>query len=415
MLRFIVATLFLSLFACEENYEKNKPYSAPALPATADVVGNRVLTPTNPNGGDVVGKFEPLDPEESERRKALNVIQPILWGESIAGITMTTAFSEASSILSNSVGTNGFFVFYSEHVAIAWTGAEPNVPFAIVALDGYGGSLSVGGSIGDIKIGSDLSSLLGSYEQNQEFVRTLARTFDGQGAGYDCFALNTCRYLEFNDGFKQLEFRRGVISIDNQNRISLIYSLMDQTYPAPLTGDYVYGQSLGGLTLASNRTTTEQAIGFPVSEDAFFDFYDSLNIGIQWGGDNSPLVIIAQNRFAGDINIGDSITKKIGDSMIDILDTPPDPATVSDAELVETHAPALIQKLERILHNRAADYNCLEPGVDVTPTCKLGIFDDQLVLDLPEGAFLLQRKGTMDLDVVSLTAPRTFEEEETAE
>lgn len=375
---------------------------------SSNVIRNEVLPPTNPNGGAVEGKSEAMDPEEALRRKTLNVIQPIVWGESLAGITMSTTFEEAQSILSNVVGSTGFFTFYAEHLAVAWTGAEPNVPFAIVALDGYAGTLSLPAPFGNVKIGDDVSGLLqGSYGDRQNLAQALARTLEKRSANYNCLSESTCRYLEFDDGFKRLEFENGVITIDNENKINLIYSIIDQTFPEAATGDYIYGQSVAGHTLGTNKATAEQTLGFPVNSDSFFEYYDSLNLAFQWDAATRPLTIVARKHFNGNILIGDSINKRIGDSLLDILDTPPDPATVSDDDIINIHVPALLVKIESILHDRAVDYNCLDALP--APTCAYEVFPDQVRLDFPQGAFILNRSTSLELDIASIVNEREFE------
>lgn len=407
-----VMILIFLMLSCEEKYEKNRPYSAYPQSA-ADVVTNQKLPPTNPDGGKIEGKSEAMDPEESQRRKTRNVGQPIVWGESIAGISMTTSFEEAQGILSESVGSSGFFIFYGEHLAVAWSGGEPNVPFAIVALDGYGGAISLPEPFGDIRVGDDISSFFSDdYEANRNTVRALARVFDKEGAGYDCLARQTCRYAEFDNGEKRLEFQRGIIAVDSSNRISLIYTLIPQSFPAPVSGDYVYGETIAGYSLGSTRASTEQELGLPIlaaSQTNPLDYYDSLNLVFQWGADNLPLSIIIRHHFDGNILIGDSISKRIGDSLIDVLSTPPDTSTVTDEELIDIHVPNLLKTMERLFHDRAIDYDCLSPGQDLDPTCALEVFETSIRLDFPMGSFILNRSANLEVLAASLSIEQEFE------
>ncbi|NRA66404.1 MAG: hypothetical protein HRU19_18095 [Pseudobacteriovorax sp.] len=420
---FLTMVIGLGLIACEESYQKSAPFQAPeTLKDSADIRAQGDLIPTNPTAGQVGGKADFLDPIESQRRAEINVIQPIVWGTSMGGISTSTTLAEAKQILANPVSQSTSFTIYSESLAVFWSGIDPNVPLILVALEGYAGKLQLPAPYPAISTKSDLTPYLSSESDGDEFARALERSFQGQPNTFDCIASRTCRVLRYDDGSQEIDFSNGQIIMNADLTVRDIYTPLPQTLPPRLTGDVnLQATTIGTYALATSRVTLEagqeQALDLvrsPFSQyaeprfdsilEGFVLYYDDLNFGVQWGEQNTVSLMFARKNYIGDIlfDVGSDTRKKIGDSLIDLMtvdDQPND--TTTDDVLVSTTAPALIRDLDRLINQRAADYNCITES-----TCELKVFFDRFELNLNTSTIVVDRNNQLTLNTAAVHAAR---------
>lgn len=418
----ITAMIGLSL-ACEESSTKTVPFQAPnTVKNSADVTSMRDLIPTNPTAGEVSGKAILLDPAESERRRAINVIQPIIWGESIAGISTTTTFNEAKAILANPVSESTNLTIYSEYLGVFWNGGQPNLPQTLVAISGYAGTLELPAPYSSITTKQDISSYVDTPEKRANFIVDLERSFSSTTPDYNCLQERSCRILAFEDGSQFYDFSNGRIAVNADNTVNNIFTPLALTFPPRLTGDALLQQGqIGKYSLASTRAGVESALGgsldlirSPLSQykadrydallEGYLMYYDDLALGVQWLEDNTPTLMAVREGFLGELvfSVNNNVRKRIGDSTIDLILTDrPDPSTLNDDDLVNTTAPALIRDIDRTLYSRADGYDCLSQN-----TCQLTAYFDRFELMLNTVTLVVSREPNLNIKMVAVHAAR---------
>jgi len=329
--------------------------SEDAVPAT------RTL-PTRPEGGFVEGKVSTLDPEEAERRRNKNLVEPIVFGTSVAGITMSTPYSEALNTLVY-YGSNQGIDFFQEHIVVAWgAGADP-VPFQIGIQDGYGGKLKLPDPYGEVSVGQFMAGKITSVNELRQFMLTVGAAFENQSsATYDCEKSLTCQLNE-DASFFMLDFRRGGIYLGKEANlpIGFMYFSQPQRFFATLVDPIVHNISIGGLTFQSRRATAEVRLGPTIGEQVegglVFSYYDRGSFAVAWGADTTPMAFKAVGIYQGPLNFGAAIgSRKIGEPFANYAITTDD-------------GTALMLALDRGLNNRAADYNCAT--ATTPPTCQV--------------------------------------------
>jgi hypothetical protein len=324
--------------------------------------------PTRPDGGFVEGKGKALDPEEAERRRNKNIAEPIVFGTSVAGITMNTRYSEAMDTLVY-YASNQSADFFQEHIAVIWNGGPDPVPGLIVIQEGYAGKLKLPAPYGELSVGQAMSGRIGSVNDIRSFMLTAGAQFEGQAPGYDCEKALTCQFNE-DETLYMLDFRRGGIYLNKTADLSIafIYFSQPQQFFAPLTDAITHNSSIGGLTFQSRRTSAELRLGPTMGEQfeggILFSYYDRGNFAVAWGGDGTPSAFKAVGKYAGTQNFGGAIgVRKIGDSF------------ASYATVDET-GQALLLALDRTLNNRTDPaYDCSFSSDTVQATCQAVVVD----------------------------------------
>lgn len=317
--------------------------SEDAVPATRPL-------PTRPDGGLVEGKGQTLDPEEAERRRNKNIIEPIVFGNSVAGISMSTPYSEAMKTLVY-YGSNQGIDFFQEHVVVAWGGGADPVPFQIGIQEGYAGTLKLPAPYGEVSLGQQMAGKINNLDELRQFMLVSGAAFENQPNTYNCETSLTCQFNE-NESFYMLDFRRGGIYLSKATGlpIGFMYFTQPQRFFAPLVDPILHNLSIGGLTFQTKRTTAEARMGPTIGEQLegglVFSYYDRANFAVAWGTDSTPSAFKAVGAYQGTQNFGTTIgTHKLGDSFASYAVTTDD-------------GTALMLALDRGLNNRAADFNC---------------------------------------------------------
>jgi hypothetical protein len=390
------------LISCREKADDPPHFVETSKPSSAEATAKIPYQPTNPSGGVIPGKGEPLDPEENARRQARNTAKPIVWGESIAGISLDTTREEATTILAQRLTTSGAFEIYPESIQIAWSNTQPRVPQIIVAFGTYGGELTLPEPIGKVSLGDDLSEHFESDPNGEQFMRTIGAHFEGQDPNsYDCRTELTCAPSVFNN-LRFFEFKGGSIGVTSDYKLNLVYIVPNQNFFPRVTAPAVYGQSIGGVSLNSQRANVEAQIGRPQGQSGGLFYYDDLNMVIAWNLRNVPALVGAQEDFLGDIEFPEAIggSRKIGDSMT---------SAINGVDVVgNSPAENLIISLDRALvEERAPDYNCL-----TEETCQVEAQDGTLLLNLAKGTYAVSDDADLNLQFVSLVPEQTSFAEE---
>lgn len=279
--------LFLS-FSCNENndFEDSEPSHS-----AADLIKQRKpnipTTPTNPEGGAIVGKPNSGTPVENDDRISQNISQEIIFGKQVANISMETTLFQSQKILSKPMSAVNGQVRYGEAITVVWRDSPPRVPVFISISEGYQGALKMPAPFNEFKVGTSLTGLLGDTEaDDQNFLRTLARHFDGEDESYDCLIVNACDVIVSLTA-KQYVFRQGgfIVSNDRHKIIESIFFWPEIPPPTdPITVGGVFGDTVAGMNMEMTRQEAEQFIGSSLGllRDGR-SVYDNGNLTVLWG------------------------------------------------------------------------------------------------------------------------------------
>ena len=300
----------LSSISCNENndFEDSEPSHS-----AADLIKQRKpnipTTPTNPEGGNIVGKPNSGAPIENEERVSQNIDQEIVFGKQVANISMETTLFQSQKILSKPLSAVNGQVRYGEAITVVWREAPPRVPVFISISEGYKGTLKMPPPYNEFKVGTSLAGLLGDTQTDDEnFLRTLARHFDGQDESYDCIILNSCDVI-VNLTVKQYVFRQGgfIVSNDRHKIITSIFFWPEIPLPtAPITTGGVFGDTVAGINMNTTREEAEKIIGNSLGllNDGR-SVYDNGNLTILWNffPPFTPIFLNLGDGFQGPITL----------------------------------------------------------------------------------------------------------------
>ena len=310
-------------YSCNENkdFEDSEPNHS-----AADLIQQRKpnipTTPTNPDGGAIVGKTASPTLGENEDRVAENVDKEIIFGKQVANISMETTLFQSQKILSKPLSAFNGQVRYAEGLIVVWNETAPRTPSFISISEGYKGTLKMPPPFNEFKIGTSLAALLGNtVAEDQEFLRTLARHFDGQDETYDCLVVNTCDVV-VSLTTKQYVFRQGgfVVSNDRHKLITSIFFWPEiPPHTEPITTGGVFGDTVAGISITTTSEEAEKVIG---SSRGFLSdgrsVYDNGNLTILWNffPPFVPIFINLGENFAGPIKLPDPYGEvKLGQSL----------------------------------------------------------------------------------------------------
>ncbi|NRA45984.1 MAG: hypothetical protein HRU09_13615 [Oligoflexales bacterium] len=308
--------------SCNENndFEDSEPNHS-----AADLIVQRKpnipATPTNPEGGKIVGKPNSVVPADNDDRVSQNISKEIVFGKQVANISMETTLVQSQKILSKPVSAFNGQVSYDEAITVVWRETPPRVPSFISISEGYKGSLKMPPPYNEFKVGTSLAGLLGNTEEDdQNFLRTLARHFDGQDETYDCIILNSCDVI-VNLTFKQYVFRQGgfIISNDVHKTINSIFFWPEIPLPTePLTTGGIFGETIAGMNMTTVREEAEKTIGpsLGLLNDGR-SVYDNGNLTILWNffPPLTPIFLSIGDGFQGPIKLPDPYGEvKLGQS-----------------------------------------------------------------------------------------------------
>lgn len=390
----LAAAAALSSLACskkdqaQENIESVKGLEdSDALPVISRL-------PTRPEGGEVPGKVDEMDPEESVRRKTKNEILPIEFGVSVAGINMKTTKKEARGILAAPLGAAQGFEFYPEHIRVLWDQGDAPRPELVVVDEGYGGTLSLPAPYGKISVGQAMP-MIKDEAGVRAFLKAAGATFEGKSpADYDCEVALSCRLLSASDSY-ELQFKKGgiLMATDASKKVQLLYFQEPRNFYPRVTAPMLYGTAIGGVDFNTTRSSFEAKYGPPEETNGPFAYYDLGSIRVAWGQSKMPLAIGALRTFGGSMNIGGSFgERKIGDSFASYIGA----SSTNPAK-------DLMLALDRQLEARAAaDFDC---SAQAPALCTFETDGDLLLIELAKGIFVFTADSEKRWLLYQVSAP----------
>lgn len=293
--------IFLAL-ACTS--KSNDVASVDMRAATSDVIrSNPTLEPTRPEGGLVRGRTATLSAEENAERVARNKKQPIVWGESVAGITMATEYLDGLDILAEPLGFSQGFYFYNENIRIAWGTQTKRTPTSVIVDVGYQGPLSLPAEFGEVRMGDSFKSRFPfSDPTGKEFIKALSRALEKMGPDFDCFSINVCK-INVGTDLIEFSFRNGSVlfSNDANHELRFLYFLPNlPPLTTPLTQPMVFGDSAGGANMGLLQAHAKLTLGTPAFTNGIFSYWDNGNLGIAWEpGASKPLMMHIDRGYQG--------------------------------------------------------------------------------------------------------------------
>ena len=313
----LVFCSFLDLSACAKKPKTSESPGYIPNKMSQDAIAVISHKPTRPDGGAVLGKSTGLDPEVSESRKLNNIVLPVVFGESVAGISMQTTNAEAKKILAPASLAAQGFEYYPEHIRIAWKGEATSTPDYVVVDEGYAGKLQLPAPYGASQVGQSLAPMLATQTDLKNLLLNAGALFEKQAPTYDCEKALTCQLTE-DASYFSLEFRRGGLLIAKQTSLplSFIYFNGPNKFYARAADPIVYQISVAGINFQSKRAAVEARLGPAQGSGGTVVYYDKQSVGVIWGADETPAVLQALGTYQGSLNFGLAMgSHRIGDSM----------------------------------------------------------------------------------------------------
>lgn len=226
--------------------------------------------------------------------------QPLVFGTSAGGVSMTMMSHQIKGILGNPSHVNGAFSYYDNgNLAIAWDASSKPLMFFIDR--GYQGSWELPAPLGVWRLNSDKSDHFKSSDPNGiALLKTLGRSFDGKETdpAYDCQLVNSCRVTVDFDGTIEFVFDRGGVIFDNspERRLAGVYYTRPQPpRTEPMTAHAVnFPTGAAGIDMNTPIGTALSALGSPRRVSGQTYYFDNDNILIVWGSEEPRLPLFLQ-------------------------------------------------------------------------------------------------------------------------
>lgn len=313
---FALSLCLATVFACSKKVKNKSTGEYSPVVLSDDAVPVITVKATRPDGGLVEGKAQALDPEVAEARKNKNMVVPIVFGKSVANITMSTKRSEAYNTLVFA-GENQGVEFFSEHIVVVWGDGDDPTPLLIGIQSGYVGSWKLPAPYGTVTVGQKMGGTLNSPTAVRTFALNLGAFLESQPATYNCEVALTCQFRETDDAYI-IDYKFGGIRFEKTTDLPLsfiYFSTVQKFYPRA-TEPIVFNQSIAGATFTTKQATFEAKYGPATASDADgFLYYDQESVLIAWGGTGTPAAMQATGTYQGVFNFGGTIgSRKIGDS-----------------------------------------------------------------------------------------------------
>lgn len=140
--------------------------------------------------------------EQKKRDELTNKVslKDIIYGVGAAGINFQTSFSQSINKLSEIMSIKNDAHYYKAGAVIYWREIPPRTPTGITLLGDYKGKLKVGGNIGAISVGLDMSKhFINDDQTGKSFIKSLYRILEKKDPDYDCLLEATCNIKAFTD------------------------------------------------------------------------------------------------------------------------------------------------------------------------------------------------------------------------
>lgn len=392
----IVSLSTLSLIgSCSKHLERisTKSKSTAQRISSSDQVAIR--TPTNPEGGLITGKAPNISTEEDLKRIAINSALPIIFGESVAGITLKTTRQDAKAILSNpQFTTDSGIDVYGEGLQVTWGPGINPVPASIRIVEGYKGALNLPlpAPYQAVSLQQDLTPLFANDPNYETFTRAAGAAFAGQDANYNCLTAGTC--LIDNRGSEVIiDFPNGSLILFNK-AIYLIEFQTNTGFTAVSSAPMLLDKSIAGITVGSLKADVIKALGEPYRYKLGEEFlFDARTIRIEFDAEDKVLSVGAVKGHKGKIKIG---TKEyaIGSSFKEF-------STADDVDGLK-----MMQTLNQLVTGKDASFDCTKAEVN---KCQSGHNPEEKWIKILVGATILEFSDDAERSLLSVTVFKSAE------
>lgn len=389
----VVAASALNVVACSPG--KQQVHStAPAYPELKPIKGTSKLPDiaTKPDGGVHVERTIPLTPEENIARIRHNIVQPITFGKTAAGIAINTTFTQSLSVLSDPTGSSENQFFYAENISVIWGEKDPQIPEAIIIFDGYEGVFNLPEKFKSPRMGDSFAAYFTEAAPavaGTALIQELARHFANQPASYDCIKAKDCS-ISAKGANVDFMLPNGLVRFSNdaEKKLSIVYFTQPPAPKTPaLTAPVVFKKSIGGVNIGWTLAQVKALLGEPikVAQENLY-LYDNGNLIIEIEGDKVASLQI-QDDYAGKM----TLPTELGNVVL---------GTEMKAHFSETDPKGenLLRSIVRFLENKDASYDCI-----AEKTCGIQESAEHIQHMFVGGAMVYEKSEAKKLVIVAVS------------
>lgn len=390
LLRIAAIISALSVVACSPG--KQQVHSAaPAYPELKPIQSSSKLPDiaTKPDGGVDPNRVIPLSPEENMARVRKNIVEPVIFGKSAAGISITTTFAQSLNILSNPIGSSKSQLFYNEAVSIVWKQGEPELFEAMIVFDEYKGVVQLPAKFNSPTMGTSFATYFTETAPavpGTALIKELARYFENKPESYDCFAEDDCE-ISVDDSDIDFTFRNGFLRFSNDadKKLSIIYFGQPAQPKTPaITAPIVFNESAGGVKLDWTLAQVKALLGEPIKViDNKKYVYDNGNLIVTIQNDK-VVVLQVQGKFKGKL----TLPAELGDIAL---------GTELKSHFTEADPKGeeFLRKIARFMDKKDATYDCFKED-----TCGIQEGGDLIQMAFTGGLLAIEKNETKKLSIV---------------
>lgn len=360
-----------------------------------DAVAKREVSrvPTLPEGGLIKGKNPALTVEANIARQTANRVAPLSFGQSFAGIDMTTTRDASKAILSEpKFSTDTGIDVFAEGFNLTWNPGINPTPKSVQIFSDYKGALKLPQPYGDVKLEESLASHFMNDAQHIVFTQTLARTFAGKEKelSFDCLAEALCQ-IEHRGEQTFIDFPSGTLALWGDS-IYLVEYIQNQGFAPKSKAPIVFGTSMGGVDINMNKEQVNAALGAPYRyADGETQLYDAKTIRVDFRASGAVEQIVVSAGYQGTMKVGAS-ERGIGTGFADIIANQDDPA-----------GKLMMQALAKILAGKDMDptFDCLK--AEGGAICASGVDKANGIIRVQVGNMIFDFKDDKERTLLSVT------------
>lgn len=347
LISFTVLTSTLLTLGCSKPEERPtvKMRDTRSLLQELDAIRAREVSrvPTLPEGGLIKGKLRSLSIEENIARQNSNRLKPIVFGQSFAGISMKSTRNESKAILSEpNFSTDTGLDVYGEGIHITWGEGLNPVPKSVRIFTDYQGPLELPAPYPSVPLKESLGKALETDPDRRILTKTLARTFGGKDATYDCFAAGACQ-VEQRGEESFIDLPQGNLVLW-KDAIYVVDFATNTNFTPKSKAPMLFPRSLAGVDYNMNRTQVDASLGEPYKyPDQDVQLYDAKTIRVEYRASGLVERVEVRPGYKGTLKVG-STERGLGTSFADLIVGKDDPKGLE-----------MMQALAKILLGKEAD------------------------------------------------------------
>ncbi len=390
LLRIVAVASALGVVACSPG--KQQVHSAAPANTELKPIKSTSKLPdiaTRPDGGVNPDRIIPLSPEENMARIRQNIAQPIIFGKSVAGITISTTFTQSLNILSNPTGTSDSQFFYGENISVIWGEKDSQIPEAIIVFDGYSGPMQLPAKFKSPKMGDSFAPYFTETAPavaGTALIQELARYFANQPETYDCVKEKECS-ISAKGANLDFSFRNGLMrfSNDGEKKLNIVYFTQPPAPKTPaITAPIVFKTSAGGVSIGWTVAQVKALLGEPIKvvQDTYY-IYDNNNMAVAI--ENGQVAMIQlEDSFAGKV----TLPAELGDVVVGTEMKKHFTATDPKGE-------NLLRTIARFVEKKDASYDCI-----AEKKCAVQESADNIQMAFDGGALVFDKSEAKKLVIV---------------